>query len=272
MIFQIYFPNDPLSQFIESFYFYKDHHPNHSYERYLPDGNVTLIIDLTDDPKYIYDDVLLTEKQICRNAWFSGIRNQYITIPSGKESEMFIVNFKKGKAYPFVKAPMDQWTNIVEDASYALSGDILDLRDILRETSEISKKFLLSEAFFLNQFQSKLKENPFVDFTVNRILQSPHQTTIQQISKKVGFSQKHLIKMFKEHVGLTPKAFLKVIRFQKVIREIEQKQPINWTDIALQSGYYDQAHFIQDFKLFSGFTPSQYLQMRGDYQNFVALE
>ena len=96
MVFEVHIPAYPLNQFIESFIYYRDYNPVHSVDRLLPDGNINVVIDLTDYPKYIYDNDTLKEIQACKNVWFSGIRNHYITIPSGKDSEMFIINFVKG--------------------------------------------------------------------------------------------------------------------------------------------------------------------------------
>jgi len=77
--------------------------------------------------------------------------------------------------------------------------------------------------------------------------------------------------MFKSNVGLTPKAFSKITRFQKTIREIEASKKISWSGIAFDTGYYDQAHFINDFKNFSGFTPRQYLLLKNDQLNYVPI-
>ena len=100
-------------------------------------------------------------------------------------------------------------------------------------------------------------------------METPNQVILKNISDKIGFSQKHFIKIFKENVGLTPKGFLKIIRFQKAVQEIESSKIINWTHIAFKSGYYDQAHFIHDFKNFSGFSPQKYLQIKNDQLNYL---
>ena len=81
-----------------------------------------------------------------------------------------------------------------------------------------------------------------------------------------------MIKLFKDNVGLTPKGFLKIIRFQKAIQEIGNTKKVDWTKVAFESGYYDQAHFINDFKIFSGFTPNQYLQKQYDHLNYIPIE
>lgn len=269
MIFEIHIPIFPLSQFVESFIYYKDYNPLHTVDRFLPDGNINVVIDLTDYPKFIYDNHTLKEIQTCRNVWFSGIRNSFITIPSGRDSEMFVINFHKGKAYPFVEMPVNELTDYVIDGELVMNNQILEMREMLLSFSSTQEKFLYAEKHLLKIYGNKLEVNPFIDFAVNNILHTPHQSSIESIAKKVGFSQKHFIKLFKTHVGLTPKLFLKIIRFQRAIMEIEQRKKIDWISIAYESGYYDQAHFINDFKTFSGFTPTQYQNKKIDFSNYV---
>lgn len=271
MTHQVYIPIFPLSNFIECFVYYKDYNPAHSIDRFLPDGNINLVIDLTDYPKYIYDNETLRELQACERVWFSGIRNKYITIPSGRDSEMFLIYFKKGKSYPFVNAPVSEFTDHVVDGEQVLSNEILTLRDRLLELPTLQHKFRFAEHFLLNLFRRKMEENPFVDYAVQQIVRNPDSAVIKTITNNVGYSQKHMIDIFRRHVGISPKAFLRVMRFQKAIREIEHNRQVNWTSIAYESGYYDQAHFINDFKIFSGFTPSQYLSMHSESINYVAV-
>jgi len=269
MIFKMHFPSFPLNLFIESFVYMKGFNPIHSIDRFLPDGNTYTVIDLTDEPKFIYDNDTFKEIQTCRKVWFSGIRNNYISIPSGKNSELFIINFKKGKSYPFVQIPLNELTDCVVDAELVMTNEILNLRETLLAIESIDQKFITVEQHLIKHRLEKLIVNPFVDFAVNSILQSPNQVSIHSLSNKVGYSQKHLIKIFKEHVGVTPKAFLKIIRFQKAIEELEITKTANWTKIAFDSGYYDQAHFINDFKKYSGFTPNHYLNTKGEFTNYV---
>jgi AraC-like DNA-binding protein len=271
LIFETYIPAFPLNQFVEQFVYYKGYNPDHTVDRFLPDGYTYVVFDLTDYPKFIYDNHTLKEIQSCRNAWFSGIREKYITIPSGRDSEMFIIYFHKGKAYPFAEMPMNELADYVVDGELVMSNEIMNMREKLLELADIQQKFIYAEKNLINAFSQKLIVNPFVEFAVNLILDRPHQLSISHLAEKVGYSQKHLIKIFKEHVGVTPKAFLKITRFQKAIQEIETDRSANWTSVAFESGYYDQAHFINDFREFSGFTPNQYLKMKSDFTNYVAV-
>lgn len=269
MITNIHIPTHPLSQFIDHFFYYAGYIPEHSVDRFLPDGDVQIIFDLTNYPKYIYDNNSLKQIQSCQKVWISGFRTEPITIPSGKESEMLIVQFKKGKAFPFLIEPMHNLTNFVVDAELVLCPEILSIREQLLDADSPLLKFQVLEKHLLNIYLNKLEENPFVDFSISKILASPNQCSIKAISDKAGYSQKHIIKLFKESVGVTPKEFLKIIRFQKAIQLIELQASIDWTAVAYDCGFYDQSHFIADFKTFSAFTPTEYIGQRGKFLNYI---
>ncbi len=77
--------------------------------------------------------------------------------------------------------------------------------------------------------------------------------------------------MFRNQVGVSPKEFLKIIRFQKAVNEIETTPDFDWSGIAADCGFYDQAHFINDFRHFSGFTPTEYARRRGTFLNYIPI-
>ena len=131
MMLQAHIPVSPLDEFINALVYYDGLEPLHTLDRFLPDGNTELIINLSETPQYIYDNETLQEVQICRRAWVSGVRTRPITIPSGKGSKMLIVAFKKGKAHPFYPLPMSELLDWVVEADSVLGQGILDLREQL---------------------------------------------------------------------------------------------------------------------------------------------
>jgi AraC-like DNA-binding protein len=263
-------PNGLLGSFISNFTYYKGFRPTHSIDRYLPNGNIEIIIDLTDTPKYIYDNIDLTEIQACKRIWISGMRNEFITIPSGLDAEMFIIEFKKGMVYPFLGRPLTEITGRVVDGDLILDKAFIQLREQLLACSSTWQMFRAAETVLIKKFGNRLSVNPFIDFSVNKILQSPSALTIKSIADKTGYSSKHFIRIFTDHVGVNPKLFLRIIRFQHAINEIETKGGIPWAALALECGYYDQAHFISDFKKFSGLTPLEYMKKKNSSQlNYI---
>lgn len=265
-------PSFPLNEFISSFFYYSGLVTDHTLERLLPDGNVELIIELTDAPKYIYDNVSLKEIQSCRRMWFSGFRTAPITIPSGLDSEMIVVTFRKGRAFPFIMEPMDALKDTVVDAELVMNPELLSIRARLQDEPVSAEKLHMLEREMTRLYRSRLQENLFVQHMVSRIVQEPAQIRLGVLAREVGYSQKHLISIFRNHVGVTPKEFVRVLRFQKAIGEIERRGRISWSDVALDCGFYDQSHLISEFRSFSGFTPSEYMRQRGDYLNYLRVE
>ncbi len=272
MIIQVHSPVYPLHEFVNHFIYYEGFNPVHTMDRFLPDGNAEFIIELTDHAKHIYDNETLTELQSFRHAWVSGVRTQPITIPSGRDSRMLIVAFKKGKAHPFYDFPMSELSNLVVDADMVFGKKMHELREKLLNTTSIPQMFLLVEHFLLQQAGGSLHANTpskCIEYAVSNIVNRPNILGFQQFSSQIGYSQKHFIDLFKKQVGVPPKQFLKIMRFQKVVQEIESNKSIQWSNIAKESGFYDQAHFINDFKDFSGFTPNEYIKRKTEAVNYI---
>ena len=269
MILETHIPGFPLNQFVDHFIYYDGYNPAHSIDRFLPDGNTEIIIDFDDRPQHIYDNQTLKEIQACHHVWASGVRTEFITIPSGRHAAMFIISFKKGMAYPFFPLPMNEMADRVVDADLLWGNDFSFLRERLLEIDAIDRKFEAAEGFLLRNFQRRFVLNPAVEYALTEIIRRPDQINLARMNQNIGYSQKHFIGMFKRQVGITPKAYLKIIRFQKAIGEIEQRKEVNWASISQDCGFYDQAHFINDFKFFSGFTPEEYIRRKNDILNYV---
>lgn len=275
MIFQIHQPAFPLGRFIDNFIYFEGLNPAHSLDRFLPDGNTELIFDLTEIPQHIHDNHTLEVIQSCRQAWVSGVRTRPITIPSGKDSRMLVVAFKKGAAHPFYPFPMSELTDSVVMADLVFGSSILDLREKLLFAKSTSEMFYLVELFLLGRAGDKLHESTTsncIKYAISNIISQPTLSSFHNLSDQIGYSQKHFIELFKGQVGLSPKQYLKIIRFQKAIYEIEANRSIHWSGIAAESGFYDQAHFIHDFKDFSGFTPNDYIKRKSGTLNYIPVD
>jgi transcriptional regulator GlxA family with amidase domain len=113
-----------------------------------------------------------------------------------------------------------------------------------------------------------------VSFAVDNFRHRPNHP-ISAVTDQVGLSDRRFIQLFSQHVGLTPKLFCRVQRFQRVLRNIVSTAAydsvIDWPQIALTCGYFDQAHFIHDFRAFSGINPTTYVANKTQFQNHVAL-
>jgi AraC-like DNA-binding protein len=86
--------------------------------------------------------------------------------------------------------------------------------------------------------------------------------TVRDIANYLALSQRRFIQVFKAEVGLTPKLFSRIRRFQQTRSIIQQNPSPNWAGLALDLGYFDQSHLIREFLEFSGLSPTEYLNRR----------
>ena len=269
MIYQFHIPGFPLGHFVGSIVYFKNASLGHNFDRFLPNGDTEIIIDFNETPQFIYDNSSLKEIQACNRVWASGFRTEPITIPAGNESEMMVITFNKGMAAPFFPFPLDEIADSVVDADLIWGTDFGLLRERLLAIGDVADRFRLVEQFLISAFCSKFEVNPCVKYAVDAMMTRPDEVSIAQLNEKIGYSQKHFTNMFRRNLGVTPKVFLKIMRFQKAVSTIDTAEVVDWGRLAVECGFYDQAHFINDFRHFSGFTPEKYAAISTDYQNYV---
>lgn len=264
-------PTLPLSNYIELITYYKDYQPGFSMERFLPDGGIDLVVDLTSVTKHIYDNESLTEIQSCNKAWISGMRTEFITIQaSAPASEMVVIRFRPGMAWSFVHLPVLEMKDRVIDAELVFGKEILKFREQLLELPVASDKFKLAEEYLLQRIKNHTEVHPAIQYCIGQMQGYPSGNSVKKLAEKTGYSNKHLIAIFGKYAGLAPKQYERVIKFQQVVQLLENKpERVKWSGLALDCGYYDQAHFINEFKNFSGFNPKAYMEARGDFMNYI---
>ncbi|MFK8052999.1 MAG: helix-turn-helix domain-containing protein [Woeseiaceae bacterium] len=168
---------------------------------------------------------------------------------------------------------MDTLSNRVV-AGDQLSGiDLIDTREQLRAASTSEDKFAVADQWLAANFdQAFAPPHPLVDAATT--LQEDPTRQLSDLTETFGGSQKHLISQFKKFIGITPKQYQRVLRFNSIFAQMQSDQFLSWSDIAYQCGYADQSHFIREFKAFSGFIPEAFLQegFNDEEPNFFPLD
>ncbi|HMB63925.1 MAG TPA: AraC family transcriptional regulator [Eudoraea sp.] len=272
MIFETKIPEPPLDQYVQNIVYYSGYSPVHAMERFFPDGTTNLVIDLDDFPKYIYDNITLKEKQECNQSWFSGMQTEYLTISSGADSEMMVITFKPGASFPFIHTSLEPLRNKVVPAKQVLGNSVLGFRAELKTCASPDDKISRAESWLLSQLGDVSFSGEVIQHFVTQIKEVPAAINLKEISKKSGYSQKQFIHLFKKYVGLTPKQFHRIVRFNEILGVIHKKERINWADVHTKCGYYDQAHFIKDFQAFSGLNPEKYLEDQGEWPHYMPVK
>jgi AraC-like DNA-binding protein len=134
-----------------------------------------------------------------------------------------------------------------------------ELRDRLREASTAAEKFDVLEKTLLERVNRRLELHAAVRYGLEQFARAPHIRSVLEVAREAGMSRRRFAQLFREQVGLTPKLYCRLRRFQGVMREISLHQHVDWADLAVAGGYCDQAHLANEFRLFSGISPAAYL-------------
>jgi len=192
---------------------------------------------------------------VCPNAFLLGPRNRYYYMSTQGEIEMIGVRFRHGGFSPFTKIPVDAFMN-----------QILSLRDIFGNVAEnwLNKLYEAGQSQArITCIQNILSAQLQVSHDVHQALalistvRKSESETIQEICNQTGVYYKKMERIFSKYTGYNPKNFSRVVRFYRSLQEMKHADT-SLTSIGLYHGYYDQAHFIKDFKAFTGTSPSQF--------------
>jgi AraC-like DNA-binding protein len=269
MLYCQHIPAPPLSGFVDWLWFYEGLNLPHRRERVLPDGSTELIINLDDSRRKLFDREHPRRFQTFHRAWLSGARSDYILIDVLPQASMIGVHFKPGGLAPFLEMPPVELTGRVVELDSLFGDAAVELRDGLLEAPGAKAKFRVLERFLLGRAGCVLSQMPLVAYALNAFRRDDSAVRVRQVADSLGVSHKHFIELFRREVGLTPKRFCRVRRFQKTLAEVQAHRVVDWAEVAGAAGYYDQAHFVNDFRSFSGITPSEYLARRYGEVNFV---
>lgn len=190
----------------------------------------------------------------------SGIRKNSRLIHYSRNASNLLIHFKEGAAAAFFKLPLHELANTNTSLDLLLPSSLInEMEQRLADADNFKRQIAIAEEFLL----SLLK--PFsTDLAISYALRTIQQTfgtlPVNELAKTVFLSQDVFEKRFRRIVGTTPKQYSKIVRMQHAIKIYGASK--NLTGLAYSAGYFDQSHFIKDFKAFTGQTPHQFFQLQ----------
>lgn len=268
-------PSDALAPFVQSIFHFSQFKPDHSIERVVPDGYIYLIFELDGFERHTFDNESLEPNATYTRGWLSGMHKHYISISAHQNSEMFVVQFKPGGLWPFLNQHISDFNDKVTPAELVFGESALTLhQQLLSNNLDDNKLFSLAEEFLLSRLNHE--DNPPRLLVQNMLtaIQRNSASQLQDIVADAGYSQKQAIQIFKQHVGLNPKSYQRIVRFNEILPLVMEKKSIAWNEICADCYYYDQSHFIREFKAFCGYSPRDFLVEQSTHPepNFFPLD
>lgn len=237
----------------------------------MPMGEACIIVNLRDDPLRLYDNTNLDQYETYGFAILSGAQTGPFVIDNQQQDRVFGIQFRAAGSFPFFRIPAGETADLAVPLDTLWRRGAAEFRERLLAASSVKRMFEIAESVMLSHAAGTFDLHPAVNYSVAHFSRVPQTGTIAAIADETGLSHRSFIELFRDQVGLTPKAFCRVRRFQYVLQSIHGAPQVDWAQVALESGYYDQAHFIHDFRSFSGLTPRQYWENRTPHLNHVPI-
>jgi AraC-like DNA-binding protein len=251
-------PSAILKDFIERLWLFEGYVQPHARERMLPLPTTELVIDLRE------------AMPAAHAATVAGPHSEHWLLETASAASVVGVHFHPGGAFPFFEFPASELHNVRISLEALWGAKARLLVDEVRAAATPDAKFDVLERTLLAAARS-LNRHRAVTFALQALSDVTHGRSVAEVTGAIGMSQRRFLERFRGEVGLTPKLFARVQRFQAVVAAVHSLREVSWTDIAADCGYFDQAHFIHDFRAFSGFTPSAYFALKSLHRNHVPL-
>lgn len=272
-LFLSYRPESPLNEFVDCFWLAVNAEATRN-ERILPSGTIELVVNLRDDEVRIYDPAHLERYRKYSGIVFSGTYSRAFACDARQHASMFGVHFKPGGAFPFIGAQASELTDTHADLADLWGRSAVELREQVCSAKTSIQRFHVMEKVLTARLESSPKRHLAVRKALAMFGSAGIGAVIRDVAREVSICKRHFIQLFRAEVGLTPKLFCRLLRFQRariLAEEFASRGPdrmkrrhdfsvLDWAKLAITCGYFDQSHLIHDFKEFSGLSPTQFLQ------------
>jgi AraC-like DNA-binding protein len=262
-------PRPPLDAFVEFIWVFDGDSRPVALERILPTGAAQLIVNLSEDQTRLYDPNRGYECVTSAGTSLSGIWSRYCVIDTREQERVAGVVFRPGGTIAFTHVPAHE----IADADIDLEClwgrcRAAALRERLLESCSPDAQLDVLENALMDAWRPVALHGA-VAFALTAFNRAPHTMSVAKVTDVIGLSAKRFIERFNREVGMTPKRYCRIRRFQRAVKRAHRGDRVDWTEVALDCGYFDQAHFIHDFRSFAGLTPTEYQAARTAFPNHV---
>jgi AraC-like DNA-binding protein len=258
MQYQTYPPHPDLASIIDCYWTLQvPADAEHQKQRIIPDGRIEMAFILGDDIKrYTTEDEFILQP---RAMVLGQITDPFFIEPTGAV-DTFAVRFYPFGFANFVNVPIKELANRETPLGDLFAEkEAAQLSEAIVKAGDVQERIAAVEQFF----RDKLTEQPTLDrivkMTIDALIASKGKASIRTILKEDPSKRRQLERKFVDQIGLSPKQLGKVIRLQTALKLLLNSEGKNLTHIAYASDYYDQAHFIKDFREFTGINPKEFL-------------
>jgi AraC-like DNA-binding protein len=219
-------------------------------QRILPDGCPELIFHLG-EPFHLWTAPQARDRQ--PPALLVGPSSRFLLLEPPGRPHTVGVRFRPAGASAFFPAPLDEFADRTIDLTALWGAAARELIERIEAAPGFPAIVALAESALLRRLRAP---DARMLHAARAILTTGGQSAVPALAREVALSPRQFERRFAAAVGLSPKPFSRIVRFQNVFRSIPSGKQPDWADVAARCGYFDQAHFVRDCRQFSGETPA----------------
>ncbi len=236
-----------------------------AYNILFPDKNMlsekyTLIPDASGTLSFVYDG-----KSIKGELWGASIHPNMIGSEANNYYFLLLIELKPCGLFQFTGIDQKELSDLRIDLGEVDKSLNTSLCNIIEQSIDVNDLVDKLNTTLLSHMSNVYRTNTIIKM-VGKINESNGILHVKELSLLEHYSERHLNRLFSQYIGMNVKLFLKIMRINSVIKELQKSQN-SFTFIAQQAGFYDQSHFIKDFKAICGVSPMSYLKNMSDFSN-----
>jgi AraC-like DNA-binding protein len=264
MHFRIIQPNGFLKNYIKQYCFMESEvHEGDVTERVIPSGGVQLMFHYRNPFVVSQPGNKLAQQP---RSILSGLSHSFSDVSTHGEAGVVFIQFYPVGACHFFNFPLSHIENQSVNLKDVFQSETSPVEERLYLEKSLIGKVKIIENFLLKRFSPILESDYQMLLTGIRLIkQTKGQIPASTLSGRMCVTSKSLERKFAAYLGKTPKQFIRLIRYQEILANFSKYKNIHLTEHAYLNGYFDQSHFIKDFKTFTGYTPKEFVARYPDY-------
>lgn len=227
-------------------------------ERVLPTGNMHLVFRLSPHPLRLFEEINDPHGHTISCAVVGGARTTFYIRDISEPVCSVGAELYPGASQLLFGVPANELAGRHTVLSDLWGRYAESVRGRLAEASNSEQQLRLFESLLTQRLPQVRRLHPAV---AQALTQFATTSNVREVVKYSGYSHRRFITLFQQAVGLTPKRYCRLVRFQQILDEIAADDTASFVDLALDAGYSDQAHFTREFQEFTGVTPTEYRQV-----------
>lgn len=262
MRYEEFHPPEPLSKLVKCVWIMESTAGgSDKHERIVPDGCTEIVFNLADPFEQLCADGSRERQPL--TLLVGQMQRPVLIGPTGRV-HLLGIRFWPAGAHPLLRIPQNEIANQVLNLDCVLGGFARELQSRIAEANSVTERMRVVHAALCERLNDVRNEDRAVFAATRFILRTGGRLSIRELAFRIGINPRTLDRRFNECVGVSPKSLSRIVRFQQVLRMVQanaiewETGAQDWARVAVECGYYDQPHFIREFKTFAGKEPTSY--------------